>query len=74
MAKSKEQEAIEYQDRMDFPMENLAIAMWGVAGGGPAGIGDHEIVEIAARKINTLKKMVLATGFSEQMLKAIMEE
>ena len=74
MSKSKEQEAIEYQDRMDFPVENLAIAMWGIGDGGPEGLGDNEIVEIAARKINTLKKMVLATGFSEKMLKAIMEE
>jgi hypothetical protein len=69
---SKEQEAIEYQDRMDFPMENLAIAMWGIEA--PELLPDNEIVEIAARKINTLKKMVLATGFSEKMLKAIMEE
>jgi hypothetical protein len=71
---SKEQEAIDYQDKMDFPVENLAIAIWGNGGGGPEGLGDNEIVEIAARKINTLKKMLLATGFSEQMLKAIMEE
>lgn len=74
MTKTREQESIEYQDRMDFPVENLAIAMWGIGEGGPEGLQDHEIVEIAARKINTLKKMILATGFSEAMLKAVMEE
>lgn len=62
-----------YQDLMDFPMQNLAIAMWDIDGG-PEGIKDHEIVEIAARKIIMLKKMILATGFNEKMLKAIMEE
>lgn len=62
-----------YQERMDFPMQNLAIALWDVANG-PNGLDDPEIVEAAARKINTLKKMILATGFSEKMLKAIMEE
>ena len=53
-------------------MESLASAMWGIDG--PEGLEDHEIVEVAARKINTLKKMILASGFSENMLKAIMEE
>jgi hypothetical protein len=62
-----------YQERMDFPMQNLAISLWDVANG-PNGLDDPEIVEAAARKINTLKKMILATGFSEKMLKAIMEE
>ena len=62
----------EYQDSMDFPMENLALAIWGLDG--PEGLPDHEIVEIAARKINMLKRMLLASGFNEGMLKAVMDE
>lgn len=72
MSDGEERSSLDYQDRMDFPMENLAIAMWGIDG--PEGLPDHEIVEIAARKITMLKKMILATGFSERMLKAVMEE
>lgn len=74
MTKTDEQRALEYQSKMNFPVENLAIAMWGIGGGGPDGLDDDEIVDRAARKILMLKKMILATGFSEAMLKAIMEE
>ncbi len=74
MSKTPEQRALDYQDKMNFPVENLAIAMWGIGEGGPNDLDDDEIVDRAARKILTLKKMILATGFSEQMLKAIMEE
>jgi len=63
-----------YRSNMDFPVEALAIAMWGVSNNGPRDLEDHEIVERAARKIETLKKMILATGFSEKMLNIIMEE
>lgn len=62
----------EYQDNMDVPMEHLATALWGMDG--PEGMKDHEIVEIAARKIIMLRKMILATGFSENMLKAVMDQ
>jgi hypothetical protein len=74
MSKTREQAALDYQDKMNFSVENLAIAMWGINEGGPKGLDDDEIVERAARKITMLKKMVLATGFSEQMLKIMMEE
>jgi len=67
-----EQEAMKYCDRMDFPMEAIATAMWGIDG--PEGLRDHEIAEIAARKIVMLKKMILATGFNENMLKIMMED
>lgn len=64
----------EYRDQMEFPMENLSLSIWdsGRPENGP--YNDNEIVEIAARKINTLKKMLLATGFNAKMLAAIMEE
>ena len=72
----REQEALEYRDRMDCPMEYLSVALWGVGEPGPKQINlsDAEIVEIAARKIETLKKMLLATGFNAELLKAIIEE
>lgn len=73
MSKTHE-ESVKYQDSMDIPMANLAVAMWGFTGKGPEGLKDHEIVEIAARKIAMLKKMILATEFSEKMLNAVMEE
>jgi hypothetical protein len=74
LSKTLEQRALDYEAKMDFPVENLAIAMWGINDGGPEGLDDDEIVERAARKILMLKKMILATGFSEAILKAIMEE
>ena len=63
-----------YKDQMDFPMENLAIALYGLGDGGPECLPDHEIVEIAARKIRTMKSMILSTGFKPEMLDAIMQE
>lgn len=63
-----------YRAEMDGPLDALATAIWGRAGGGPAGMRDPEIVSIAAKKINVLKKIILATGFNEEILKAIMEE
>jgi len=53
-------------------MENLAVSLWGADG--PEGLQDHEIIEIAARKIIMLRKMILATGFSEKMLEAVMDQ
>ena len=64
----------EYRDKMECPMEDLAVALWGVGDDGPVGLSDSEIVEAAARKINTLKKLLLASGFNADMLKAVMEE
>lgn len=63
----------DYRDNMECPMEDLAVALWGVGDDGPS-LTDAELVELAARKINMLKKMLLATGFKPEMLKAVMEE
>ncbi len=63
----------DYRDKMEWPMETLADAIWDKRPeNGP--FEDNEIVEIAVRKINMLKKMLLATGFKPEMLKAVMEE
>ena len=60
-----------YKEDMQFPVANLAIAMYGKQA---VVCSDVDIVEAAARKINMLKRMILATGFNEAMLAAIMEE
>lgn len=64
----------EYRDRMELPMENLAYAIYGTMNPENGPFNDDELVEMATRKINMLKKMLLATGFNAGMLKAVMEE
>lgn len=66
------EELREYQALMEFPILYLANAAG--LGARIGEIDDHEIVTIAATRINTLKRMILATGFNADMLKAIMEE
>lgn len=64
----------EYRDNMECPMEDLAVSLWGVGDNGPTGLSDSEIVEMAARKVTMLKKLLLASGFNDKMLSAVMEE
>ena len=64
----------QYRDRMELPMENLAYAIYGVLNPENGPFNDDELVEIATRKINMLKRMLLASGFKAEMLKAVMEE
>lgn len=45
----------EYRDNMECPMEDLAVSLWGVGDGGPVGLSDSQIVELAARKVTMLK-------------------
>ena len=61
----------EYRDKMECPMEDLAVAIWGFGNDGPA-LSDDQIVEFAARKITMLKEMLIASGFKKEMLKAVM--
>jgi hypothetical protein len=66
------EELREYSALMEFPIESLATAA-----GIRSKIGhidDHEIIMIAAGRIYTLKRMILASGFNSDMLNAIMEE
>jgi len=64
----------EYRDSMDVAMEDLTIALWGFEGGpnGSAHWNDHQIVAVAAKKIEALKAMIVATGFSEKLLQTIL--
>lgn len=64
----------EYRDRMELPMENLAYAIYRTMNPENGPFNDDELVETATRKINMLKKMLLATGFKPEMLKAVMED
>lgn len=63
----------EYRDRLDCPMEDLTVALFGVGDSAPVPLEDWQIVERAATKIKMLKEMVLATGMNEALLKACME-
>lgn len=63
-----------YRDRMELPMENLAYAIYGTMNPENGPFNDDELVEMATRKINMLRKMLLASGFNPDMLKAVMEE
>jgi len=43
-----------YRDLMDSPVEELAVAIWGVSSG-VSPMDDHEIVSRAAGKVKMLK-------------------
>ena len=62
----------EYRDKMDMPMESLAVAMWGIVNDGPQFL-DYEIVEKAAAKIIMLRDMLIAAGVNENLIKAAMK-
>lgn len=64
----------EYRDRMEMPIENLTYAIYGTMNPDNGPFNDDEVVEVAVRKINMLKKMLLASGFNKDMLKAVLEE
>jgi len=64
----------EYRDKMEWPIENLADAIWGGKRPENGPLEDHEIVEFAARKINMLRKMLLACGVLTKMVDAVMED
>jgi hypothetical protein len=40
----------------------------------PEGVPDDELIEIAIRRLRTLHAMVIATGISGNLLKAVMKE
>jgi len=64
----------EYRYNMEMPMENLGIALFGYDGHPDGPMKDPELVEIAARKINMLSKLVLeGAQLTPAQLKIIME-
>jgi hypothetical protein len=62
-----------YQLRMDVPIENLAVELFGVSGKGKK-LEDHEVVEHATRKIRLLKSFMIGFGIKENLVQAMMEE
>lgn len=67
-----EQNTQDYRDKMVFPMKSLKYALMDL--GYDSGIEneDHELVDVAAKKLNMLYEMLLATGISKNLLKAAM--
>lgn len=64
----------EYREKMQKPIGDLAIAIWGKDDGTFEEVDDWTIVRDAAKTIKTLKSMVLATGMNKNMLKAVIDE
>lgn len=64
----------EYYDRMELPIENLTASLWGENQPENFRYNHDAIVEVATRKINMLKKLLLASGFNDKMLDAVMTE
>ena len=74
MEKSPNTTDEEYRDAMECPMEDLCVAMYGVGSDKDSHFTDAQYVEKAARKITMLKNMLIASGVSEGLINAVMEE
>ena len=57
---------------IDLGIEDLSMAIWGHTDARDS-MDDSEIIGLAARKITILRTMLVASGFNENMLNAIME-
>lgn len=57
---------------LNLSVEDLSMAIWG-SSDIRSEVDDADIIGIAARKIMILRNMLVASGFNENMLKAIME-
>lgn len=64
----------EYRKRMDLPMENLANEVLPIDGRADGAASDDEIVELAFKKIQMLRRMLVAAGVSKAMVDAVMAE
>ena len=62
-----------YRNNMDMPMEILGSTLAELGWQGE-GSPDSDTVEVATRKLRTLHRMLLSTGMSADLLKAIMAE
>lgn len=63
----------EYRDNMEWPAECLSIQLDNIGFKGE-GLLDHELVEVATRKLKVMYSMLLASGMNEKLLKAVMSE
>lgn len=62
-----------YRDTMDPYIEELGVTL-GELGHTKDGLDDYMLVEAASRKLKALHSMLLASGMSKEMLKAVMAE
>lgn len=64
----------EYRKTMESAMEQMAGELEQLGYPTPRAMSDEKMIELTLKKMRTLHKMVLATGFSEPILKVIMSE
>lgn len=62
-----------YRDNMDPVIEELGATL-GDLGYTQEGLRDSELVEVAARKLRLMHKLLLAAGMNANILKAVMAE
>ena len=63
----------DYRTSLDMPLTNLAVEIFGVMG--VYNGSDAELVELATKKISTMKKMLRdGAGLTEGMVAAILAE
>lgn len=65
---------IEYRKTIEEAIEQIANELEQLGYPTPRAMTDEKMIELALKKIRTLQKMLLATGFSESMLKVVMSE
>lgn len=63
----------DYRARLDVATESLGMKLIEI-GVPDRPLDDDQIVELAARKLGTLFKMLQAAGLSDGILRAVMEE
>ena len=62
----------DYRSKMDCACEGLAIKLGELGAEKPRD--DHELVEVATKKLDTLFEMLKAAGLNEGILRAVMAE
>ncbi len=66
-----------YRRRLNAPIQKIIVALWAKGETVPEGAtnwSDAEILMYAAKKIETLKKLLIASGMNTAILKTIMED
>lgn len=66
-----------YRMRLNAPIQRIIVALWAKGETVPQGANDWsdaEILMYAAKKIETLKKLLVASGMNPAILKTIMED
>jgi len=64
------QELEKYKDSLDSPMEELGVVLSDIGWKG-SGVEDSKLVDVAAKKLKVLHRMLLASGM-KKVLDAVM--